>query len=78
MNVEVIIDGSFIMPKVDSPGDIDIVVVMPANWHKQIELKPFQYNLISKRMVKTEYGFDVLAHPADSRAASAAIDYFTQ
>jgi hypothetical protein len=78
MNVDVIIDGSFIMPKVDEPGDIDIVVVMPAEWKKETELRPFQYNLISKRMTRAEYGFDVLAHPADSTAAAKAIDYFSQ
>lgn len=54
----VIIDGSFVMACVDDPEDIDLVVVLGDGWDWNAELKPFQYNVLSKHRVKKQYGFD--------------------
>ncbi len=55
----VIIDGSFVMACVDEPEDIDLILVLPESWDEAADLKPYQYNLVSKRRVKREFGFDL-------------------
>lgn len=75
---EVIVDGSFVMASIDGPEDIDLVVVMPEEWTRESDLKPFEYNLVSKRRVKSKFGFDVFAVPSGSEAATEMIDFFSQ
>lgn len=58
---QVIIDGSFVMSQVDEPEDIDLILVLPAAWDLTADLRPFEYNLIAKKSVKRQYGFDVYA-----------------
>jgi hypothetical protein len=48
----VILDGSFVMGCVDGPDDIDLILVLPGGWDWDAELKPYQYNLVSKRRVR--------------------------
>src|ERR1700722_8733334 len=48
----VIIDGSFIMACVEEPEDIDLIVVLPPDWDLAADLKPYVYNVLSKRRVK--------------------------
>jgi hypothetical protein len=54
-----IIDGSFVMPSMDQPEDVDLVLVLPEDWDTAADLRPYQYNLVSKRRVRQEYRFDV-------------------
>lgn len=63
---EIIIDGSFVMPPVDEPNDIDLIMVLPSNWDLSRELKPFEYNVVSKAFTKKEYGIEVLPALAGS------------
>src|SRR5262245_1676341 len=42
----VILDGSFVMPMVDEPNDIDVILVLPADWDLTRELRPFEYNVV--------------------------------
>jgi len=74
----VIIDGSFVMACVDEPDDIDLVLVLPIGWDMDADLKPYQYNVVSRRRVAKAYGFDVLV--VENRSADEAtwIDYFGQ
>src|SRR5205809_42644 len=44
----VVIDGSFVMACIDEPEDIDVVLVLPADWDDAADLRPYQYNLVSK------------------------------
>lgn len=55
----VILDGSFIMPAVDEPNDIDLILVLPADWDLTAGLRPFEYNLVSKRYTRREYQLEV-------------------
>lgn len=55
----VILDGSFVMACVDEPSDIDLILVLPTDWDIAADLKPYQYNLVSRRRVRKEYRFDV-------------------
>ena len=57
---EVIIDGSFTTAK-ERPEDIDLLVILPSDFVWLTDLKLFEYNSISKRMVKNMFRFDLFA-----------------
>ena len=77
-NCEVILDGSFVMPPVDEPNDIDVLLVLPADWDMTRDLKPFEYNVVSKAFTKKEYGIEVYAVPAASELEARARHLFDQ
>ena len=77
-NVSIIIDGSFIMPPVDEPGDIDVILVLPQDWDNDADLRPFEYNLLSKRVVKREYKFDLVAVRKGSSEEEHWVRFFSQ
>ena len=56
----VLVDGSFVTSK-EMPGDIDVMLLVPAGHDWGAELKPFEYNLFSKKRVQKGYGFDLVA-----------------
>jgi hypothetical protein len=64
--VQVLVDGSFVTSKAD-PNDIDLIVVLPADHDMSGELSPQEYNLLSKRRLRSEnYPFDVFVAPDGS------------
>ena len=63
---EIILDGSFVMPMVDEPNDIDVILVLPADWDLTRELRPFEYNVVDKTFTKREYRIEVFPVPAGS------------
>ncbi len=70
----VILDGSFVMSCIDEPEDIDLILILPPDWDLAADLKPYQYNLVSKRHVRREYGIDafpVLPASTDEREWTA-------
>jgi len=75
----IVLDGSFITAK-DEPGDIDLVVVLPRDHDEYRELRPFEYNLLSRKRVKkySHEFLDISAAPQDSVAFSERVDFFTQ
>lgn len=75
---ELIVDGSFVMGCIDEPEDIDLILVLPDNWDMEAELKPFQYNLLSKRSVKRRFPFDLFSVRADSTERQKWIDLFSK
>lgn len=72
----VIIDGSFVTAK-ESPGDIDLLLVLKPDFNLQEELRPLEYNVQSKRMVKRLYGFDVLIAQSGSEAHEKFTEFFS-
>src|SRR5438552_18659771 len=48
---EVLIDGSFASAKAD-PGDIDLIVVYPADFNFTAQINPAEYNMIDRRRVR--------------------------
>jgi hypothetical protein len=74
----VIIDGSFVMGCVDAPDDIDLVVVLTADWDWNADLKPYQYNVVSKRRVKKNYRFDAIFVRPGSEQEAEWISFFSQ
>ena len=77
-NAAVIIDGSFVMSKVDEPDDIDVVLVLPPNWDMAAEVKLFEYNMLSKKRVKKQFGFDVFVVRDASREFEVWTEFFMQ
>jgi hypothetical protein len=73
-----IVDGSFVMGGVDNPDDIDLIMVMSDGWDFTADLRPFQYNIASRRMVKRIYGFDMLVVRANSVEMEMWIEFFSQ
>jgi hypothetical protein len=73
----VILDGSFVMACVDEPEDIDVVLVLPAGWDDTADLKPYKYNLVSKKSAKRNYGFDLIVVKPGSAREAEWIDYFS-
>ena len=73
-----IVDGSFIMPAVDQPEDIDMVLVLPEEWDMTADLRPYQYNLVSKQRIKQEYRFDVFTVRKGSPREQEWVAFFSQ
>jgi hypothetical protein len=73
-----IIDGSFIMPAVDQPEDIDIILVLTEEWDMTADLRPYQYNLVSKRRVKQEYRFDMFSVQKGSPKEQEWVAFFSK
>lgn len=74
----VIINDSFVMACVDEPEDIDLILVLPSDWDLAADLKPFQYNLVSKRRVKKQYSIEVFPVVPRSRDEQEMIAFFCQ
>lgn len=73
---QVILDGSFVMPMVDEPNDIDLILVLPADWDLTRELRPFEYNVVDKAFTKREYRIEVFPVPAGSEEYKKAGSLF--
>ncbi len=76
--IAAIIDGSFVMTCVDEPEDTDLILVLPPGWDETAELQPYQYNLVSKKRVKQEFGLEVFPVAAGSGDEQKWIDFFSQ
>jgi len=76
--VQLLVNGSFVMRCGDEPEDIDLIVVLPKAWNTAAELRPFEYNLLSKRRTRRKFGFDVFAVPKNSRDEREMIRFFQQ
>ena len=74
----IIVDGSFIMGCIDEPEDIDVVLILKQDWDMTAELRPYQYNLISKRDVKRNYPFDLIPVLSGSDQESQWVEFFSR
>lgn len=72
----VIIDGSYITAKF-GPSDIDLILVLRADFDLVQELRPFEYNVQSKRMVKRKYRFDVFPAVDGSETYERLVEFFS-
>jgi len=57
--VAIIVDGSFVTVA-DAPNDVDIILVLRADHDFDADLRPFAYNVVSKRQVRWMHGIDML------------------
>ncbi len=72
-----IVDGSFIMARIDEPDDIDLILILPVEWDFDAELRPFEYNVTSKKRVRRRYGFDVKSVRLNSPEMGYWVEFFS-
>jgi hypothetical protein len=70
-----IVDGSFVTDK-DRPWDIDLIVVLRKGHDLTAELRPFEYNIVSRRRVQRAFAFDLLVAREDSPEYDEYIEFF--
>ena len=75
--VQVYVDGSFATDKPD-PSDVDLIIALPKDHAWDTDLRPDQYNVLSRRRVRNRYGIDVLVAPEGSRALEEYLAFFSQ
>lgn len=73
----VVVDGSFISSKYD-PNDIDLILILREDHEFSNLLRPFEYNALSRRMVRKRYAFDVLVAREGSPELTEYLDFFQQ
>lgn len=73
----VMLDGSFVT-NIDEPSDIDLVLVLKPNHDFAAELPPFRYNVLSRRMVRKTFRFDILVARQQSEELDEYIEFFQQ
>jgi hypothetical protein len=74
---EIIVDGSFVSNK-DQPEDIDLVVVLRGDWDMRADLRPFEYNVLARRRVRREFGFDIFSPATDRRNTMNTARFFSK
>ena len=75
--VFMIVDGSFVTAK-DDPSDIDILLVLNREHDFSSDLKPFEYNVLSRRRVRNRFRFDILVAPEGSVLHEQYVGFFQQ
>jgi uncharacterized protein DUF6932 len=71
----VIIDGSYITAK-EEPGDIDLLLVLKRETDLAEEMRPAEYNVQSKKVVRKRYGFDIFTAVDGSTAYEKVVSFF--
>ena len=61
-----------------SPNDIDLVVVLPSTHDRAAELLPLQYNVVSKKRVRSRFGFDTVSVRQGTIEYASSIEFFQQ
>lgn len=67
---ELLVDGSFVMPMVTDPNDVDVVLVLGDDWQLHEDLSAELYALLSRDNVRARYDIDVViarAHSPEKR-----------
>lgn len=70
----IVIDGSYVTAK-EEPGDIDLIVALRPELDLTTEMRPLEYNIQSKAMVRKLYGFDVFPAVDGSEAYQRFLDF---
>jgi hypothetical protein len=73
----VLVNGSFATAKTE-PNDIDLVMIISAQHDFSAELRPSEYNVLSKRRVHRRFGFDLLVARTGSEEYRRYVEFFQQ
>jgi len=73
----VIIDGSYVTAKLE-PDDVDLIVVLRGDFDLSQELRPFEYDIRSRRMVKQLYHFDIFVDLDGSESYASHVRFFAR
>ena len=74
---QVLVDGSFVTDE-PKPNDIDLIIVIPADSDLTRDLLPAGYNVLSKKRVRAQFGFDMVAVRENTVELDEAIAFFEQ
>lgn len=72
-----LVDGSFVTAK-QEPNDVDLVIALRRDHDFEKELRPFEYNSISKRRIRKTYGFDAIVTMDASPELDDAAAFYQQ
>ena len=80
IGIALIVDGSFAMPCVEKPADIDVILVMPKEWrHPVAKIPPEHYNLLSPVRVEEEFtGLHLFVVAEDSPQYHSWVRWFSR
>lgn len=73
----IVVDGSYVTRKAE-PNDIDLIVVYRSDFDLSAELRPLEYNIVSRRVVRAKYKFDAFAARDSSEEYSRLVEFFTR
>jgi hypothetical protein len=71
----IIVDDSFVT-NIESPNDIDLLIVLPAGHDFRVDLTPVQYRVVDRPRIRRVYGLDVFVVEEDSSDYAALIRLF--
>jgi hypothetical protein len=72
-----LVDGSFVTAKL-APNDIDLVAVLLPGHDFERDLPMSEYALVSRSMLRRQFGFDVLIAERGSRLHDTYVDFFSR
>jgi hypothetical protein len=76
---QVLVDGSFVMPLVAEPNDIDIILVLPEGWDMtRTDFRPYEYNVLDRKHTKRAFKIEVYPVLPDSDRYRDFLDLFTR
>ncbi|MBI3824108.1 MAG: hypothetical protein HY289_15680 [Planctomycetes bacterium] len=73
-----VLDGSFVMGAVDEPEDIDAILILPADWDQAQDLRPLEYNLVSRNRAQKEFEIEVKVVRSGSDEESKWLAFFAK
>jgi hypothetical protein len=73
----ILLDGSFVTAK-SVPNDIDLIAVLPPDYHFEQDLKMADYALVSRSLLKRRFGFDVILARRDSPLYHKMVEFFSR
>jgi hypothetical protein len=76
--LSVYVDGSYVTA-LDEPQDIDLIVILPSSWDFTRDLKPFEYNTVTKAGVKrVKLPFDLFVYADGADEIGRMVAFFSQ
>ena len=73
----IIVDGSFVTDK-SYPNDIDLILVLQDEHDYRANLRPFEYNVLSRKSVRRIYDFDVMLMQQHELESAENFLFFSQ
>ncbi len=73
----IIVNGSFVTAK-DEPSDIDLILVVHPDHDFHADLRPFEYNVLSRRRVRGRFRLDILVAREGSVRYEQYVNFFQQ
>lgn len=77
MAVGLIVDGSFVTQKTE-PNDVDLILILRWDHDFTSVVRPFEYDVLSRRRVQRRYEFDLLVARDNSSELKEYIEFFQQ